>query len=519
MLPLLSKCNAFCRVFILVVIISIAVYFVYANEKQLYQKNKEGFSNSNVVVEQRHRKVIMQLYNELLLRDPQEFEVVKARAMMSHIDDTVHVVNAIRSSGEFNDLTTAINAIAAEKTSIREDAGSTEEKKDESDKASKTVSDIDLGQRMDTYRSIVKVYEKNLERLPNMKELNYYTYRTLTDTDFTLEKLEKILQSSQEYQILVMNQKNQVNAELPGKVTDAQLTLEVRKLYKSIFDEFPDREMEDFLKYKYVEYRLELKRLENLIRLLKMIDEQKDVKITATDKTKSETTTETITTTVTKKVKDLASGIAGGSGSGSGSGSEAEAGTGTGTGANGDSNSANSDVAKVIGSGKAGGNVFNIINPSSEDMESMLQRIEDSSACVDSCKLDKRMNKSCVNPYNSSPYKDELYENIKSEIYNTKTMKRDSVRGQICNSVSALDREKNSLAEYTKDRNMEGLKDVCVRNSYFLNVDDDLKFSNRKKEMVPSNFYTYEAGTKLSDAHNTKVGSILPKFVYKEYTP
>lgn len=554
-----DKCTVFCRVFVLLVVICIAVYFIYANEKDLrsakHQKKSEGFENL-AVVPQEYRTAIMAIYNELLERDPEEFEVQRARQLMQSPTDTVTLSEKLKASEEYGlRIAIADRNIPASGVTFKDTLENTKKSIEEVEKIKNSadskdsggkkktpeeaLAGMDLGERMNTYRAILQVYERNLDRLPNMKELNYYTYRLLTDKEFNVARLEQILQASKEYEILNKNQKNEVNAGLQGNITDAQLTLEVRTVYQSVFSSMPTKEFEDFMKYKLVDYQLDIHRLRNMLLLLRAVDhgDNVDVKFdgktvvlgkdaaghkrknngdsedeveeenTKTTKSTSKKTVKEETITITKTELDQQFKV-----------STAEEG----------------DVGltrKVIN--KRPGNVYNIINPSQSELEGILETIENNEGCAQSCKASKNPRK-CVSPYNASPYRDELYETIKREAAESDVLTRHDIRERICSAVD--DRDRNMLAEYEQNRNMDKLKSSCVRNTYYLNKDTDLAYKDKLAEaqmlaanlknsdpekVLPANFnHTFGAqplGTGLVDARNTQVGSIMPRFVYKEY--
>lgn len=542
-----DKCTSICRVLILAVIVCIASYFVYSNEKELKKGKKEGFVN-NAVIGQEYRTEIIKVYKDFLKRDPEEFEVLKARDLMDNPADTGRVIDSIKTSEEYSLRV----QVAADKlpTQSKEASGST---KPPAAKASDTPDDVvakmDLNKRLDMYRTILQVYERNLDRLPNMKELNYYTYRMLTDKKFNVDTLEKILQSSKEYMILNKNQKNEVNSGLEGNITDAQLKYEVRTIYDDIFHGMPSREFEDFMKYKLIEYRLDASKLRSLLLLLKVNDDDTvsvvvngnkidissknasiDVSATAgtsnSSNTNSNTTSSTSSSTTVNNTNNTSTNTNNSSSTKTG---------GTGSMLDEQFKPAVMEEGQVQKYLQKHPNVFNIINPSQEDMDSIMETIEDGNTCMQGCMGEgkQRKAKKCINPYNATPYKDELYEALKKEVNGSSTINRKDVRERICSAVD--DRNKNMLAEYEQDRNLDTMRSVCSRNSYFLNMDDKLAYedkmaitkatgdgASREDGMVLAsnwdhNFGEEPMGTNLRDAKNTMVGSIMPRFIYKEY--
>ena len=94
----------------------------------------------------------------------------------------------------------------------------------------------------------------------------------------------------------------------------------------------------------------------------------------------------------------------------------------------------------------------------------------------------------------------------------------------------------DTLAKARDSRNMEDLELQCKRGSRFLNADDNMVLNKEFEWSVPqkrapictpltgacdvqmSNEQTALIGTLLNQADNTQVGSILPKFTYREET-
>ena len=521
------------------IVVVVAVYFIYENDTHLQKPKKEQFEN-NVVISQPLREAVMKTYRDILKRDPEEFEVMKARGILNSDSDLGPLIMFLKGSDEYKlniDIASRkINQSELLKGGVEPDVlkdnvdGTFASKSDVSlsnyAESSAIVQNTDLSKRMTIYRMILHVYEQNLGRLPNMKELNYYTFRMLTDKDFDIGRLEKILQASEEYRILVKNQVNTINAGMPGNITDAQITYEIRTLYKSLFDTIPSKDEEEFLKIKFVDYQLDIERLRKLLLLLKATDDSNVTINYIEDKKLVEVTKRTSRSSNNKPT----------AGTGTSTGTGTDTGTGTGgqqgkNGAVGEEIMSNEELVKKFLESTP--NVYNIINPTQKDVEAagnISGNIADNENCVSKCRDGKRS--PCVNPYNMFPYKDELYEAIKNEGNSKPTISNRDIRERICRGVE--EREKNLLAEYKQDRNMETLKVACSRNSYYLNLDDKLAFEENEEKLMPSTkkkqdiflpsnydktFGRKQIGTPLDEASGTTVGSIMPKFIYKEYTP
>ena len=92
-----------------------------------------------------------------------------------------------------------------------------------------------------------------------------------------------------------------------------------------------------------------------------------------------------------------------------------------------------------------------------------------------------------------------------------------------------------SMAKTVHDRNREELKNICERNKTFSQYhDEDMVLIPGQEWSVPQKHppscygrdsaynpmieQTALIGTLLNDAKDTQIGSIMPKFTYKEHT-
>jgi adenylate cyclase class IV len=562
---MLSKCTQMCRIAFLVIIVSFAIYFVINNHKKPQKKQlQEGFANE--VIEQPYRIAIMSVFNQLLQRDPHEYEVLYYRKMMNSPSDTNKVEVALRESGEFRDVLSRVNSQAKQankdpstqslellqKAMEMNELSKAASILDQVDKrtssntktnpqalASEAIKGVDLSKRMDLYRSIVQVYERNLQRLPNMYELNFYTYQLIKEKDFNLTKLEMILQSSKEYEILQKNQTNTVYGDLPGNVTDAQLIYEVGLVYKQVFQDEPNRDMLNFLKHKYVQYQLDKNKLNKLLLTLRDIDKGKLMNESSNSNSNKTTSllgrktgpsdgqifedasfgeVQQTLSSVSSEEQRRVSATASVPRSQSSRRTrltplppvyEEEDGDGE------------FDGRINVMDEQLGDRLRKVANPSTKDLDELLNTIDKPSVKA-ACRK---------NAYYDKEYRDELYDKLSDVNDIAKGDK--TIRGRICSaqSQSPATAASTRLANFTQERNMEELKTTCARNSYFLNVDDNLGYEpvskpNKTRErnvdkIVPVNWDLASAptfGTFLEDANKTRVGSIMPTFVYKEYT-
>jgi hypothetical protein len=105
--------------------------------------------------------------------------------------------------------------------------------------------------------------------------------------------------------------------------------------------------------------------------------------------------------------------------------------------------------------------------------------------------------------YAKNSFSDTLYDNLK--IIQSETS---------CQNQNQKSTNNNDFATQLHKRNINELEYQCARNSYFTDLENELK------EYDPNLNYQFKNtrfGTFLEDADDTKVGSILPRFVYAQY--
>ena len=482
------------------------------------RRTQEGFANN---IGQEYRQSIVQVFNTVLGRDPQEFEVMLYRDTMTNPYATAPIEEKLKGSMEFQKLiesavkdasTVSTPASASQATvenfkpDIKDSAQAdfiSEQDIDASLSAGSPTS-VELTKRLEIYRTIIRIYEKSLDRLPDMKELNYYMLKLTNETDFNINKLEIILEASEEYRIIQMNQTNRVNGQLDGAVTDAQLTLMVIDVYASIFPgTTPPKELEYFLKRKYVEYKLDTNRLKQVILLLNSIDNNMNIDVTISPNKVTQETTIGNNGIMSPLEMAKLTGVSDDSVMGSLTGGVQMAVT-----------SSAASTVTVVTQAKAQSQAASNANaahvaPTATYLPQNHDKFPLTMSQMDICQS---------SPYNKDKFYDSLYSNMKVAATNDAGCFRFGKGNG--GSTSAIS-EKNKLAEVQNQRNLSELKYQCNRNSYYINTNaSDVAATsavsaydtNAQPQMMNSKF-----GTFLEDAADTKVGSIMPKFVFKEY--
>ena len=538
----------------LVVIACVIVACIYIFAQPAKSKFREQFA---INVEQDYRQSINKTFNKVLGRDPQEYEVQLYRDSMTSPFDTEPIEKKLQASAEFKTVveantfaqtsaqpfptypipnpvpkprlvdasapftnadealitkaTMAAATAAATVATTNPSAANPSANSDPKSNNDQTIASMDLGKRLELYRLIVSIYEKNLERLPSMKELNYYTVRITNDKTFNSDKLIKILQSSQEYNILQKNQTNVVNAELEGAITDAQLTLLVNDIYSSMFkNEEPSKSFEDFMKVKYVEYKLDDVKFRKMLAMLHDVDVDADADAVAVPPAA------VCPVVIPASASNAVNAV----------NTQTQASTAnTSTNANANANASIALIptlngGKMSASSTQVGSANSISTPGTQQvLSNQTQSLNAANAAnaannviQEAAYPSKALADSyCTTAaaYNKNKVFDSLYANIQL------------AQQQTCTIVapnSSTYGDRNKLAETMDDRNQSRLGYECARNSEsILSAQDNARFQYSYDPNVVPLLRNTKFGTFLDDAENTSVGSIMPRFVYREY--
>jgi hypothetical protein len=258
-------------ILILSIVLISAIYFYHSYSKT--KKNVEGFSE--VTVDAVSRKTIMDSFNAVLGRDPYEYEVKVYASEMSHPYDKDIIENKIKGSSEYKKNMA--------KESLKENKlvnydfieGFQQDIEANKETVKSFIEKMSFDDKLESYRIIVKQFENNLDRLPTVEELNYFTYKLKQD-NFDLTKMEQVLQSSKEFSILTNNQTNLVNARIVENITERQMELMVKKAYQEVFDkELTEDYMIKFLITKLHDYSLNTDKLKAFLKLMYDFDMNK----------------------------------------------------------------------------------------------------------------------------------------------------------------------------------------------------------------------------------------------------
>lgn len=230
----------------------------------LLENNKAVEKFDNNTQEQLDKyEVIRSVFQSYLFREPTNDEYKQYSLVMRNAGDISNLITAMKASPDFQNRVIESGNVMLDGL--------------ESAKYTSALKSVDPNTKLKVQKQVIDVYTKVLDRMPDSKELTFYTYKLINDKSFTTESLEKLLEGSQEYMRLTKNQSNLVNASLSASITTRQLHLEVKRIYDSISSIPLSQEFENFLVSKYLEYNLDETRLAQLIKLMQTVDAGKEV--------------------------------------------------------------------------------------------------------------------------------------------------------------------------------------------------------------------------------------------------
>jgi hypothetical protein len=297
---------------------------------------------------------------------------------------------------------------------------------------------------------------------------------------------------SEEYKILEKNQSNLVNADAEGAITDAQITMLIHDMYKKVYGYEPKGNLEDFLKAKYTEYKFDDVKFIKLLNFMHDLETNKPVGASSqqTNANAANKTTLDATTIVQNDMnKTSGQNVANKTTTNA---KEHEV--------NSTLNANNSTHTNTSSSHTAYGPGATHLYHETDNKSVPFGSSWNPPIKTGSAYCDK-------DPYNINKFYDSLYENHKIAT---------AADGKCTNTVIP---NRNELAEKTQKRNMEELQYSCSRNTYATLVDEEMMSGhvNAYDKNVMPNYRNTRYGSFLDDADNTKVGSIMPKFIFKEY--
>jgi len=116
-----------------------------------------------------------------------------------------------------------------------------------------------------TEEQVISIFNQILDRNPNEKEFQYFS-AFIKESPTQIERMKIILLQSQEYKQLSNMQTNLANSQLLGGLTEKQITVIVKSIYKELNPEPLDDDTLRFLRKKYLEFKLDEPRFRRFIK-------------------------------------------------------------------------------------------------------------------------------------------------------------------------------------------------------------------------------------------------------------
>lgn len=332
-----------------------------------------------------------------------------------------------------------------------------------------------------TEDEVIAIFNEILERHPDAEELQYYS-TFMKSNPANVEKMKLLLLQSNEYKRLQKLQNNTAYGYLLGGITDRQLTLMVVSVYNQVAgsgNKLDDDTMK-FLKKKYLEFQLDEKVFKKFLQDFVLFDSSSK---TANNNNKQVSST---------SQQDAAAIRA---------------------------NAAITDKLAQSGFEKE-----NKMNPSA------------SSQVPQSAKETTTQDKA-KEQYTNKEQQQCTPDAKKNTIDTDKLIKMIKDNADCQFSKDGVDdkyRSEQSLANAVNDRNRDELKNICERNKTFSKYHyEDMVLVPGQEWTIPQKHppvcygskgnynprieQTALIGTLIGDAKDTEIGSIMPKFSYKEY--
>lgn len=328
-----------------------------------------------------------------------------------------------------------------------------------------------------TEDEVIQIYTEILDRNPDAEELQYYsTY--IKQGASHVEKMKIMLLQSQEYKRLQKTQNNVAYGHLLGGITDRQLTIMVTNVYNSLTkkgDKIDDETLK-FLKKKYLEFQLNEAVFRKFVKDYVLFN---PTSVSKTVQSNQLSQSSTSTTNASQRANSSVTDNLAANALNTTATTTNAATTGSTTA------SSTSSTAKAVSETYTN----NKSSTTGVDTSKMIQNIKTNADCqFDKNKLD-------------NTYKSNSQQALASTIHN---------------------------------RNRDELKNICQRNNTYSKYhDEDMVVLPGQEWTIPQKHtpvcsgrttgynplveQTSLIGTLISDAKDTQVGSIMPKFVYREY--
>ena len=494
-----------------IVFLIVAALFFYFKKQERKKVEVEGFTE--MTIDDNTKAYITKTFNTMLGRDPYNYEIKLYKEALS--DPANDIEKSLRNSAEYKLYIRNVQKEAA-KENPKVNYKFVEQFQQEINNTDQTMIQAKLDQisfetKLDLYKQIVKAFEGNLARLPAIEELNYFTYK-LTD-GMDIPKLETLLQSSEEYKILQKNQTNLVNSGLVANITDAQMTLLVNETYVlALNKDLTNEQYRDFLKQKLQNYALDVAKLKNLIVLLDKFDANL-LTFDGSSVTSAATTTGPNATTTDTTITDTTTTGPNATTTGPNATTTGPSATTTGPNATITDTTITGPNATITGPNATITDTTNVNNTPFVVL---------SSAPV----IKETLTNACKNGFESSLIADIMAPCMASSGYKDKARFFDdfySVQQHVVSDGSTINAWSDKviasdLAETQHKRNAQELKYTCANNSYYSQLEKQMQGKSVPYDpTIDVSRRNTKNGAFLEDAYNTRIGSIMPVFMYKEF--
>lgn len=340
-----------------------------------------------------------------------------------------------------------------------------------------------------TEDEVIAIFNEILERHPDAEELQYYS-TFIKGNPANLEKMKVLLLQSNEYKRLQKLQNNTAYGYLLGGITDRQLSLMVLSVYNQVAgsgNKLDDDTMK-FLKKKYLEFQLDENVFKKFVQDFVLFD--------SSSKTANNNNAQVSSTQVA--LQQDAAAIR-----------------------------ANSTITDKLA--QSGFEKENKINPSASSSQVPQSAKQDSKTNI--------TNDTTKEQYTNKDLQQCSADSKRNTIDTDKLIKMIKENADCQFSKNGVDdkyRSEQSLASAVHDRNRDELKNICERNKTFSKYHyEDMVLVPGQEWTIPQKHppvcygskgtynprieQTALIGTLLGDAKDTEIGSIMPKFTYKEY--
>jgi len=228
-----KTCKYVTRIVFLVFIIIVTGYFIWLNNKEEKEIRKELFQQQQInesAKESDITKMIKEIFMDLYKRPPNLKEI---QFYTEYASDKPTI-----TKGQLMDVIESTNP--------------------EISKTFEPTNTNPIISANDPEQIVIEAYSEVLFRMPSPTELKKYSDMLKKDSKFTKDRLVFILMSTEEYMRMEKTQTNTVYSNLPGGVTDRQVTMTIERIYRDVSGQsYVDQDTMRFFKKKFLEFEMD----------------------------------------------------------------------------------------------------------------------------------------------------------------------------------------------------------------------------------------------------------------------